>query len=241
MQTKPGSMIRAMDLYKTTLTIYGHELMTPTVGPSLDSDNEVSVNALRVATRDDTGTYGVPDKEELGAMKFVGEPEATKEEEEEVDRLVPLTNDVTPWPDFDNRIDSVAVLLARQAPNLSVLVSCRPGKFNWNILQSSILPTLVSLLHFQLLKDPVSTATLLLIAKAAVNLRRFYVLRDTVRCACDWPPNPDWTSSFYEWLCLSSATVESTEREISQILDCHWQLLDLDEYQKVVVNVRQSE
>lgn len=46
--------------------------------------------------------------------------------------------EVTPWPDFDNRIDSVAVLLARQAPNLSVLVSRRTGKFN-SIHFSSIL------------------------------------------------------------------------------------------------------
>lgn len=86
-----------------------------------------------------------------------------------------------------------------------------------------------------------STATLLLIAKAATNLRRFYVLRENVRCAGDWPPNPDWTSEFYEWLSLASATIPSTEREIARILGCSgWQLLDLDAYQKVDVDVRQS-
>lgn len=85
-----------------------------------------------------------------------------------------------------------------------------------------------------------STATLLLIAKAATNLQRFYVLRDAVRCACDWPPNPDWTSEFYEWLCLASATIPSTEREIGMILDSNWQLLDWDEFQAVDVNVQHS-
>lgn len=90
----------------------------------------------------------------------------------------------------------------------------------------------------QLLKDPVSTSTLLLIAKAASNLQRFLVFRDAVRCGCDWPHNPEWTADFYDWLCISSATVPSTEREISQILGCKWKMLDEDAYRRVAVNVQ---
>lgn len=90
----------------------------------------------------------------------------------------------------------------------------------------------------QLLKDPVSTSTLLLIAKAASNLQRFLVFRDVVRCGCDWPHNPEWTADFYDWLCISSATVPSTEREISQILGCKWKMLDEDAYRRVAVNVQ---
>lgn len=91
---------------------------------------------------------------------------------------------------------------------------------------------------WQLVKDAVSTSTLLLIAKAATNLQHLFVQRESVRCVCDWPPNPEWTPEFYEWLCMASATISDTEREISQILGCKWQMLDGDAYQKVSVNVR---
>lgn len=84
-----------------------------------------------------------------------------------------------------------------------------------------------------------STATLLLVAKAAQNLERLYVLRDSVQCACDWPPNPGWTPEFYEWLASASSTIENTEREIGQILRCPWRLLDSIAFQKLDVNVRQ--
>lgn len=71
-------------------------------------------------------------------------------------------------------------------------------------------------------------------------MERLIVRRDAVRCVCDWTTNPDWTAEFYEWLCMASATISGTEREISQILGCRWQLLNDDAYQKVAVNVRKS-
>lgn len=90
-----------------------------------------------------------------------------------------------------------------------------------------------------MLRDPVSTSSLLLIAKAASNLQRFYVLRDAVRCDCDWPANPEWTSDFYEWLCCASSTIPNTEQAMSQMLQYNWRLLSPEEYHKVAVNVRQ--
>lgn len=130
-QTKPGSVIRALDLYKSTLTIYGHELVTLKV----PADNEVADNGFgtpSVLTRSSSSVCDgndVPHKE----LKALAMTQATENGDENDDHL-PLAllspdneddddEEVTPWPDFDNRIDSVAVLLARQSPNLSVLVS----------------------------------------------------------------------------------------------------------------------
>ena len=54
-----------------------------------------------------------------------------------------LSTNLTPWLHFDNRIDSVLVLLARQAPNLSILVSERGGKTPFP-LRLTLLPSLSS-------------------------------------------------------------------------------------------------
>ncbi|CRL05674.1 CLUMA_CG018707, isoform A [Clunio marinus] len=90
---------------------------------------------------------------------------------------------------FHNRIDSLLVLMARQCPDLTSLT----------------------------IREKVSTSTLLLLAKTAINLRFFHVRLHGVIQKCDWPKNPDWSEEFYEWLRISSRTYESTEREISQI------------------------
>lgn len=114
-KAKPGSIIRAMDLYKSTLTVYGHELRAANAASTeSESDNEVSL-------------YGVPspnayDDKELKAMTVPERPAPTAAVALP-EPLPPPAADESPWPDFGNRIDSVVVLLARQMPNLSVLVS----------------------------------------------------------------------------------------------------------------------
>lgn len=98
---------------------------------------------------------------------------------------------------FNNRIDSLLVLMARQCHNLTSLT----------------------------LREKVSTATLLLLAKTATNLRFFHVRRNAIVQKCDWPRNPEWSEEFYKWLKLSSRTYESTEKEISQMLGYKWTML----------------
>lgn len=120
-------MIRALDLYKSTLTIYGQQLASLKA-----SAEEVPVNSWNPPAPttegapcdddEDEDDSEVPHKE-LKALE-VAQANESDDDQWRVDA------EVTPWPDFDNRIDSVAVLLARQAPNLSVLVSRRTGKFN---------------------------------------------------------------------------------------------------------------
>lgn len=98
---------------------------------------------------------------------------------------------------FHNRIDSMLLLMSRQCPNLTSLQ----------------------------IREKVSTATLLLIAKTAINLRFFHVRRNAIILRCEWPKHPEWSDDFYEWLKASSRTYEATEKEISQILGYHWSML----------------
>lgn len=82
-----------------------------------------------------------------------------------------------------------------------------------------------------MIRERISTATLLIIARTAQNLHHLYVRRSQLVEECDWPKNPDWTDEYYQWLRVSSASVEATEREISQILEVeNWRALSDEHY-----------
>lgn len=110
---------------------------------------------------------------------------------------------------FHNRIDSLLVLMARQCPNLTSLT----------------------------IREKVSTATLLLLAKAGINLRFFHVRQKAIVQKCDWPRNPDWSEDFHEWLKISSRSYESTEKEISKILGYSWTMLSDKSFKKVKIHL----
>lgn len=117
LQARAATIIRAMDLYKATLTVFGHENGMPEASSGApESDNEVNLygvpSSLSTGASDGNGG-GDGDLKELKAAAAPSSPAAPADGQ----------SPALPWPDFDNRIDSVAVLLARQAPNLSVLVS----------------------------------------------------------------------------------------------------------------------
>jgi hypothetical protein len=60
----------------------------------------------------------------------------------------------------------------------------------------------------QMIRERISTSTVLLLAYTGKNLRYFYVRRNAVILKCDWPRNPDWSSEFYDWLKRSSRCAE---------------------------------
>ncbi|CAD7088896.1 unnamed protein product [Hermetia illucens] len=113
---------------------------------------------------------------------------------------------------FHSRIDSALLLMTRQCYNITTLV----------------------------IREKVSTSTLLLLAKSALNLRDFHVRRNAVILRCDWPYNPEWSNEFYCWLKCASRSYESTEKEIAQILGKRWTLLSDKDFKRVTVNVRQK-
>uniref|UniRef100_A0A336N1Z6 CSON012035 protein n=1 Tax=Culicoides sonorensis TaxID=179676 RepID=A0A336N1Z6_CULSO len=99
---------------------------------------------------------------------------------------------------FNERIDSLVVLICRTCPHLRHLM----------------------------INDSMSTSTVLLSAHTASNLERLYIRKSKILVKCDWPKNPDWDNEFYSWLKSSSKKIASTEKEISQILGYNFQFLD---------------
>lgn len=115
---------------------------------------------------------------------------------------------ICPKP-FYSRIDTFLLMMARQCSNLTSLT----------------------------VREKVSTSTLLLIAKTAINLRFFYVRRNAIIQKCEWVKKPDWSEDFYDWLKISSRTYESTEKEISQILGYRWTMLCDKNFKKVKIHL----
>lgn len=144
-QITAEKLIRIIDMYKYTLTIFGHELLQDFPSPK----------------------------------------------------------------DFDDRIDSLLLLMARQCPNLTSLT----------------------------VREALSTSTLLLLTKTAINLCEFNVRKSSIIPKMDWPKNHDWTDDFYQWLQISSRTCDSTEKEISQILGCRWKMLCDESFEKMKIHL----
>lgn len=114
---------------------------------------------------------------------------------------------VSPEP-FDDRIDSLLLLMARQCPNLRSLT----------------------------IRESISTSTLLLLAKTAINLCELNVRRRAVIASMDWPENQS-NKEFFEWLHMSSRSCEETEREISKLLGCRWSMLSDEAFQKLKIQL----
>lgn len=92
----------------------------------------------------------------------------------------------------------------------------------------------------QIVREKISTSTVLLIAKTAGNLRKFYVRRNAVIIRCDWPKNPDWMDDFFEWLRMACKSYDSTEREVSQMFGYRWVMLSDQMFKQVDINVREG-
>lgn len=112
--------------------------------------------------------------------------------------------------EFDERIDSLMVLMGRTCPFLMILV----------------------------IHEPISTCSALLIAFSAKNLQRLYIRKSSVIVACDWPKNPDWEADFFSWLKTTAKSVNATEKEISQILGYNFVFLTEEAFKLLDVNVR---
>ena len=55
-----------------------------------------------------------------------------------------------------------------------------------------------------MVRERVSSATVLLLAFTGKNLRYFHVRKNAIVLKCDWPHNPAWDDGFYQWLRASS-------------------------------------
>lgn len=105
---------------------------------------------------------------------------------------------------FSQRLDQALVQLCRMCPSL----------------------------HTLMIRDKVSTATILEIVSTAKSLRCLYVRRNAVlkRCDRDWLKILDWSPEHYKWIKTNSHSYENTEREVSKILNYRWHMLSEKEF-----------
>lgn len=82
-----------------------------------------------------------------------------------------------------------------------------------------------------------STATILLMVRIAMNLKNLHVRRNAVMKKCDWPQSPEWSDDFYKWLKLNSKSYDFVEREVSDILGIKWHMLSDKEFKVLDVNL----
>lgn len=113
---------------------------------------------------------------------------------------------------FHSRADSLLLLLVRQCPNLTSLI----------------------------VREKISTSTVILLARTGQNLRKFFVRRNAVIIRCDWPWNPEWSEEFYRWLKTTSRSYALAEKEVSTILGRTWTMLSDKDFRRVTVNVRED-
>ncbi|XP_011881249.1 PREDICTED: uncharacterized protein LOC105569407 [Vollenhovia emeryi] len=94
-------------------------------------------------------------------------------------------------------------------------------------------------LHTLMIRDKISTATILEIVSTAKCLRCLYVRRNVVLKRFDraWSEMMDSSSEYYQWIKVNSHSYENTEREVSRILGYRWHMLSEKEFKAQVVNL----
>ena len=83
-----------------------------------------------------------------------------------------------------------------------------------------------------MIRDKVSTATLLEIVSTAKQLRFLYVRKNVVikKCDADWLSIADWTPEHLKWIRDNSNDYDKTEKAISKIFGYRWRLLNEREF-----------
>ncbi|KAL7292490.1 hypothetical protein TKK_0014065 [Trichogramma kaykai] len=114
---------------------------------------------------------------------------------------------------FSKRIDEAIVKLCKLSPNINTLM----------------------------IRDKVSTATLLEIVSIAKQLRFLHVRRNLVmkKCDAEWLNIGDWTAEHYNWIKDHSNDYKKTEEAISKTLGYRWKMLSEREFsqQKVYLHL----
>jgi len=110
---------------------------------------------------------------------------------------------------FHSRADSAYIYLVRQCPYL----------------------------HTLMIRERISSSTVLLLAYTGKNIRYLHIRRNAIILKCDWPKSPDWSDEFYSWLKRSSKSYLDMEREVSQILGFRWYALNDKQFKLTHVNL----
>ncbi|XP_014475367.1 PREDICTED: uncharacterized protein LOC106744832 isoform X1 [Dinoponera quadriceps] len=134
---------------------------------------------------------------------------------------------------FAARLDEALVQFCKMCPYLHTL------RLSWHAgMRSHPSHTVKGFLRY-MIRDKISTATILEIASTAKRLRCLYVRRNVVlkRCDRDWSRILDWSPEHHEWIKVNSRSYESTEREVSKILRYRWHMLSEREFKEQTINM----
>jgi len=107
-------------------------------------------------------------------------------------------------------------------------------------IDSSML-TLVkecSRLHTLVVREHISTTTLILLAAAAgKRLERLYVRRNALLLRADWPKSLQWSAEYHAWLRKTALSYEATQMEVSLLLEQKWKPLTDKEFKSIKISV----
>lgn len=119
-------------------------------------------------------------------------------------------------------------------PFVSVLVST-----HWFVYQIVYWLNSHRFIRLQIIRERVSTATLLLIAHTGCSLKTVHVRRNAVVLRFDWPRCSEWTDEFWNWLRESARSYERTEVEVALALRRpSWSMLSDQAFKRIEVSVR---
>ena len=89
-----------------------------------------------------------------------------------------------------------------------------------------------------MVRERISTATLLIIASTGKCLRRLYVRKNALLLRADWPRNSNWTDDYHQWLKTAARSYAVTEHEVGRELNQpEWHALSDKEFKALTINV----
>lgn len=95
-----------------------------------------------------------------------------------------------------------------------------------------------------MIRDKISTASLLAIASTAKQLRLLYVRRNVIlkKCDADWLAIGDWSPEYSKWIKDNCHDYKKTEKEISRLLGYRWHMLSEKEFasQKIDLHINEN-
>ena len=77
-------------------------------------------------------------------------------------------------------------------------------------------------LHTLIIRDKISTATLIIIAREGHNLKRLFIRKNALLKRCDWQRTLTWDDNYYWTLRRASHSYEDTFAEVSRCLGFKW-------------------
>lgn len=137
---------------------------------------------------------------------------------------------------FSKRIDEALIKMLKLCPNLHTLVRFVFLFFLYILLIIFSHPD-------QMIRDKISTATILEIVSTSKSLRCLYIRRNVVlkKYDADWLNNSDNSLEHQKWIKDNCHDYEKTENQVSKFLGYRWHMLSEKDFVKQTINLHLDE